>query len=125
MEQMPLYKFYSETEFVNLSEARKIGTEYFEYTEKHTFHKSEGVTYQTTDAVPSFSWNWLGSTRSFLTSILHPADKHATDHHKKEEYAFGFMLLFVPFRSIEDLKPGGGFYQIAFQKAHADVRITI
>ena len=66
---MPLYKFYSETEFVNLSEARKIGTEYFEYTEKHSFRKSEGVMYRTTDAVPSFQWNWLGLTRSFLTSI--------------------------------------------------------
>ena len=121
---MPLYKFYSETEFVNLSEARKIGPEYFEYTEKHTFHKSEGVTYRTTDAVPSFPWNWLGSTRSFLTSILHPADKDATDHHKKEEYAFRFMLLFVPFPLIEDLKPGGGFYQSSFQKAHEDGRIT-
>ena len=34
------------------------------------------------------------------------------------------MLLFVPFRPIEDLKPGGGFYQSAFQKAHEDGRIT-
>ena len=54
MEQMPLYKFYSETKFVNISEARKAGTEYFEYTEKHIFHKSEGVVYRTTDAVPTF-----------------------------------------------------------------------
>jgi hypothetical protein len=54
MEQMPIYKFYSETKFVNISEARKAGTGYFEYTEKHIFHKSKGVVYRITDAVPTF-----------------------------------------------------------------------
>jgi hypothetical protein len=34
------------------------------------------------------------------------------------------MLLFVPFRSREDLQPDGGFYQNALQKAHEDGRIT-
>jgi hypothetical protein len=52
------------------------------------------------------------------------ATKDATDHQKKEEYAFRFMLLFVPFRSREDLEPDGGFYQNALQKAHEDGRIT-
>ncbi len=80
--------------------------------------------YWITDAVPTFPWTWLGSTKSFLTSILHPANKDATDHQKKEEYAFRFMLLFVPFRSREDLQPDGGFYQNALQKAHEDGRIT-
>jgi hypothetical protein len=67
---------------------------------------------------------WLGSTKSFLTSILHPANKDVTDHQKKEEYAFRFMLLFVPFQSREDLQPDGGFYQNALQKAHEEGRIT-
>jgi hypothetical protein len=67
---------------------------------------------------------WLGSTKSFLTSVFHPANKDATDHQKKEEYAFRFMLLFVPFRSREDLQPDGGFYQNALRKAHEDGRIT-
>jgi hypothetical protein len=80
--------------------------------------------YRTTDAVPSFSWTWLGLTKSFFTSILHPANKDATDHQKKEECSFRFMLLFVPFRSREDLQPDGGFYQNALQKAHEDGRIT-
>jgi hypothetical protein len=110
MEQMPIYKFYSETKFVNISEARKAGMGYFEYTEKHIFHKSEGVVYRITDAVPTFPWTWLGSAKSFLTSILHPANK--------------VMLLFVPFRWREDLQPDGGFYQNALQKAHEDARIT-
>jgi hypothetical protein len=59
-----------------------------------------------------------------LNSILHPANKSATDQQKKEEYAFRFMLLFVPFRSREELQPDGGFYQNALQKAHEDGRIT-
>jgi hypothetical protein len=80
--------------------------------------------YRTTDTVPTFSWTWLGSTKSFLNSILHPANKDATDHQKKEEYSFRFMLLFVPFQSREDLQPDGGFYQNALQKAHEDGRIT-
>jgi hypothetical protein len=67
---------------------------------------------------------FLGSTKSFLTSILHPANKDASDHQKKEEYAFRFMLLFVPFRSREDLQPDGEFYQNDLQKAHEDGRIT-
>jgi hypothetical protein len=54
MEQMPIYKFYSETKFVNISEAGKAGTGYFEYTKKHISHKSEGVVYRITDAVPTF-----------------------------------------------------------------------
>jgi hypothetical protein len=124
MEQMPIYKFYSETKFVNISEARKTGTGYFEYTEKHIFQKSEGVVYRITYAVPTFPWTWLGPTKSFLTSILPPANKVATDHQKKEEYAFRFMLLFVPFQSREDLQQDGGFYQNALQKAHKDGRIT-
>jgi hypothetical protein len=86
---------------------------YFEYKEKHIFHKSKGVVYRITDAVTTFPWTWLGSTKSFFTSISHPANKDATDHQKKEEYAFRFMLLFVPFRSREDLQPDGGFYQNA------------
>jgi hypothetical protein len=124
MKQMPIYKFYSETKFVNISEAQKAGTGYFEYTEKRIFHKSEGVVYWITDAVPTFPWTWLGLTKSFFTSILHSANKDATDHQKKEEYAFRFMLLFVPFRLREDLQPDGGFYQNALQKAHEDRRLT-
>ena len=125
MEDMPLYKYYSDTKFIKMSQARKLGIEHFKYTEKHLFRQYEAVMFRKTPAVPSFPWNWLGSTKSFLTSLLHPTDKDATDHHKKEEYAFRFMLLFVPFRSVEDLKSDDGLYQNAFQRAHDDGRITL
>jgi hypothetical protein len=48
-------------------------------------------------AIPCFAWNWLGSTKSFLTSLLHPTDESASDHEQKQEYTFCFMLLFLPF----------------------------
>ncbi len=85
MEDMALYIFYCDIKFMNISEAMKLGIEFFEYTEQHMFRNLEGVVYRTTSAVPTFSWNWLSSSRCFLTSILHPVDKNASDHHKKEE----------------------------------------
>jgi len=124
MEHMSAHEFYSETEYINISQARKDGIEYFEYTEKHLFHATEAVIYRTkTKAVLRFPWNWLSSTRSFRTSILNPTNENAIDHSKKEEYAFRFMLLFVPFRSIEDMKTDG-CYQKAFQKAHKEDRVS-
>ena len=92
--------------------------------ENHLFHGTEAVIYRTkTKAVLRFPWNWLSSTRSFQTSILNPTDENASDHSRKEEYAFRFMILFVPFRSIEDMKMDG-FYQKAFQKAFKENRVS-
>jgi hypothetical protein len=69
------------------------------------------------------SWNWLSSTRSFFTSILHPIDKDSSDYDKKEEYAFRFLILFVPFRCKEDLETDD-CYQSVLQRAHAEGRIS-
>jgi hypothetical protein len=95
MEEMSLYAYYCETKFIKISEAKKLAIEYFECTEQHLFHRIEVVVYQTTAAVPVFSWNWIFSTRCFLTPILNTIDEDASDHHKKEEYPFRFLLLFV------------------------------
>jgi hypothetical protein len=124
MEEMSLYAYYCETKFIKISEAKKLAIEYFEYTEQHLFHRIEAVVYQTTTAaVPVFSWNWICFTRRFLTSILNTIDKDASDHHRKEEYAFRFLLLFVPFRSKEDLETDE-CYQGALQRAHRKGRIS-
>jgi hypothetical protein len=123
MENMGLYFFCEQTEFIKISKAKKENTEYFEYTEKHLFHASEGVVYRTIEAVPTFPWNWLGSTKSFLTSLLHPTDENASDHKGKQDYAFRFMILFLPFRSREDFETDG-CYQNAFQRACKEGRIT-
>jgi hypothetical protein len=54
---------------------------------------------------------------------LNTIDEDASDHHKKEEYAFRFLLLFVPFRSKEDLETDE-CYQGALQRAHQKGRIS-
>jgi hypothetical protein len=118
LEKMSLYTLYCETKYIKISEAKKIGIEYFEYTEQHLFRKIEAVAYRKTTAVRMFPRNWISSTRNFLTSILHTIDKDEPDHHTKEEYAFHrFLILFVPFRSREDLKTDD-CYQSAFQRAY-------
>jgi hypothetical protein len=83
----------------------------------------EAVVYQTVATVPVFLWNWICSIRCFLTLILNTIDQDASDHHKKEEYAFRFMLLFIPFRSKEDLETDE-CYQSALQRAHQKGRIS-
>ena len=75
------------------------------------------------EAVPNFPWNWLGSTKSLVNSILDPTNKRAIDHKKKQEYACRFMILFVPFRTKKDLQMDG-CYQKGFQKAHKEGQIT-
>jgi hypothetical protein len=123
MEHLGVYFFYEETEFVNIKKAESESSEYFEYTEMHLFRASEGVAYRKRKSVPTFAWNWLRSTKAFSHSILHPSDENASDHQAKEEYAFRFMLLFLPFRSIADFETDG-CYQDVLQRAYKEGRIT-
>jgi len=120
MEKLPTYLYYSETEFILIS---KANNDYYEYTEDHLFRKTEAVIYRKRKAIPIFPWNYLSSTSSFVGSILDPIDKNATDHEKKEEYAFRFMLLFMPFRTREDIQVDGS-YQKALQIAHQEKKIS-
>jgi hypothetical protein len=123
MEEMSLYAYYCETKYIKISEAKKLEIEYFEYTEQHLFHRIEAVVYRTTTAVPTFTWNWICSTRCFFTSILNTFDEDASDHHKKEDYAIRFLILFVPFRCREDLETDE-CYQGALQRAYQMGRIS-
>ena len=120
MEKLPTYLYYSETEFILIS---KANNDYYEYTEDHLFRKTEAVIYRKRKAIPIFPWNYLSSTSSFVGFILDPIDKNATDHEKKEEYAFRFMLLFMPFRTREDIQVDGS-YQKALQIAHQEKKIS-
>ena len=87
------------------------------------FCANEALIYQMTEVVPSFPWNWLGLTKSFLTWVLDPTDKNAIDHKNNQEYACHFMILFFSFRSKEDLQTDG-CYQKGFEKVHIGGRIT-
>jgi hypothetical protein len=123
MEDMYSYKYYSKTEFMNKKQAEKMNIQYFLYTKKHISRETEVVIMRKTDAVPSFPWNWLCSTKSFLTTLLQPIDENSFDHRKKQEYCCRFMILFIPFRTREDLQVDG-CYQKGFQKAHKAGKIT-
>ena len=124
MEHMSVYEFYSETEFVQMSEIRKTKIEYFEYTEDHIYRDIEAVIYrQKSDAVPSFPWSFLCSTKPFESSLRSSISPGSADYTKKEEYAYNFMLLFLPFRSSEDLE-NDGCYQETFQKALHEGKFT-
>jgi hypothetical protein len=123
LNDMYTYKYYSETEYMNMKEAKKLNLVYFLYSEKHIFRDTEVVIKRKTHAVPSFPWNWLCSTKSFITTLLQPIDKNAFDYRKKQEYCCRFMILFVPFRTKEDLQVDG-CYQKGFQKAHENGKFT-
>ena len=87
------------------------------------FHQIEAVVYRTTTAVPTFTWNWICSTRCFFTTILNTIDEDASDHHKKEDYAIRFLILFLPFRCREDLETDE-CYQGSLQRAYQMGRIS-
>jgi hypothetical protein len=123
MEETSLYAYYCETKFIKISEGKMLAIEYFEYTEQHLFQRIEAVVYRPTATVPTFSWNWICSTRCFLMLILNIIDEDASDYHKKEDYAFRFLILFVPFRSREDLETDE-CYQGALQRAYQKGRIS-
>ena len=56
-----------------------------------------------------FPWNWIGSTKTFATSIFHPVPIANCDYKMREEYPFKFMLLFLPFRNHLDLLQDGSY----------------
>jgi hypothetical protein len=114
---MYTYEYYSRTEYMNMKQAQKLNIAYFLYTKKHVCRDTEVVIMRKNEAVPSFPWNWLCSTRSFLTDLLKPIDVNSFDHRKKQEYCCRFMILFIPFRTKEDLQVDG-CYQKGFQAAH-------
>jgi hypothetical protein len=91
---------------IKILEAKKLAMEYFEYREHHLFHQIQAVVYPTTAAVQFVlvELDWICFTCCIFKLILNTIDKDAPDHHKKEEYAFCFLILFVPFRSREDLE---------------------
>ena len=118
MEHYCLYELYQKVYFTSLNDAEKLKVEYFEFLGDHPMSSVDVAIYRTHDCVPVFPWNWLGSTKNFSTSILHPVNEADPDYHKREEYAKRFMILFLPFRTDNDLKIDGS-YQKALQTAHS------
>jgi hypothetical protein len=112
-----LYHYFSEVQ----SMPRKLGKkqEYFEFLESHPLHEPNVVCYRMRSCVPVFCWNWIGSTETFTSSLLNPIDRQSSDFKDKEEYAYRFMLLFMPFRDFGDFQIDGCF-QLKWQQTHKE-----
>ena len=127
MEHSAMYKYYMETEFTSLKAAEKTDTQCFEFTEDHPFHNTDAVIYRMQkgkqDCVPVFSWTFIGSTKGFERSMLQEVTLTDPQYKKKEEYAQRFMIVFLPFRTKEDLMENGS-YQCAFQTAYREGRFS-
>lgn len=121
MEHMCLYVFFQTIYFLPRSLAKEI--ESFDFLEEHPCSSIEVAAYRDTSCVPVFPWTFLESTSCFETSILDTVNEMHPDYSAKEEYAKKFMILFLPFRSADDLKVGGS-YQKALQAALRDGRIS-
>ena len=111
------YRFFSETRSTSLSMAKKEELEYFQFSAEHPLHTTDVLVYRTKPCVPVVSWNWLGSTSGFSTSIRATVSATHAEYKAREEYAFRFMILFLPFRNMNDLKTDGS-HQIAFAMNH-------
>ena len=103
MEKLCMYEYFRDIEFVPKSAVRTTGQEYFEFTEEHPLSQHTVAVYRTKLAVPVFPWNWLGSTKSFASPMYIISQKEDVDFQEKEAYAYQFMILFLPFRTNDDL----------------------
>jgi hypothetical protein len=110
MESFCMYDFYSKLKIYKKQEAKKQEIEYFEFpkTDNRCF-RDHCLVYRETPAVPVFPWTFLKSTKSFTSPLNSQVDEFSPDYHMKEEYAIKFMILFYPFRKIEDLKLDNSF----------------
>jgi hypothetical protein len=119
MEAMCSYEFFRDVEFLSRTQAEKSGRESFEFPGDHPCKENMVVVYRERECVPVFSWRWLGSTADFASTMNESTQKGDQDYAAKEEYAYKFMLLFLPFRIDENLRMDGSYlrrWQIAYER---------
>ena len=113
LDHLSAYEFYSQLESVN---REKNQEESFEFQSEHPLSSSKVMRYRKSPCIPVFSWNWIGSTRQFSTSLLDPVDPNHHDFSAKELYAKRFMILFMPFNPGNSITIDGS-YQKSLQDA--------
>lgn len=118
LEHMNMHQLCRMTKAMRKYEASKLGIpehEQYAFTEEHPFMESYCIIYRLKDCVPSFPWNWLGSTAEFeipLTVSVEPTHKTFA---AREEYCRRILMLFVPFRALRDLQhERTSTFQLAF-----------
>ena len=114
-----LYQFFQDMKFISYTQAQQQDIDEYEcypFTENHPCHSINLAVCRKRKCIPVFPWQWLGSTKNFTTSLKHPVSDIDPDYQIKEEYSYKFMLLFLPFRSNQDLLLRGS-YQLRWQEA--------
>jgi hypothetical protein len=115
LEHLNMLQFCQKMETIWTSEAEKRGCEFFAFTENHAFRESHCIVYRTKTCVASFPWNWLGSTAEFEFSLTIPVASTHKDYSSREDYCRKFLMLFVPFRNLHDLKKNFNTFQEGFR----------
>lgn len=118
MENMCSYEFFQKMEFVSRTAAKREGGESFDFPEDHPCQESMVVVYRKRECVPVFPWHWLGSTAAFASTMCEESQDQEKDYAAKEEYAYKFMLLFLPFRIDADLRHKESYlrrWQLAYE----------
>ena len=119
MEGMCSYEFFQTVEIVSRTQASKITDEPFEMQDEHPCQAIMVAVYRKRECVPVFPWRWLGSTAGFSTPMNESTQEGDVDYPGKEEYAYKFMLLFLPFRTDADLRVNESYlrrWQLAYNQ---------
>ena len=120
LEPFCYYQFISETNVISRGEATKSQQEYFEFLEDHPLQAAMVVVYRQRPCIPIFAWNWLGSTKKFEKPMTEIANNANIDYDQKEEYAYKFMILFLPIRHHSDLMIDGSYQEGWLHAFHND-----
>jgi hypothetical protein len=111
----------------SLAKAERDKIQCFEFTTDHPFHEFDAVNYRIQNkrqnCVPVFSWTFIGSTKGFERSMMEEVLLTDPQYRQKEEYAKRFMIVFLPFRTNEDLMENNS-YQRKFQTAYKESRFA-
>lgn len=120
LQNTSFYQFFRDMKLMTYTKAREEGIddcECYPFMEEHPCHSIQIAVCRKRKCVPVFPWQWLGPTKNFTTSLSQPYTKTDPDYQSKEEYTYKFMLLFLPFRSNQDLMLNGS-YQLKWQEAY-------
>ena len=116
LETMSLLNFFQQVKSMRNAETKKQGIEEtFEFDEAHPFKNAYSIVYREKECVAIFPWNWIGSTSEFQDSLIKNIHHSHKEYAKREEYCRRFLMLFIPFRSLNDLLDNRSSYQEAFQ----------
>ena len=113
---MCFYNFTRDIEVVSIQKSDNKA-ELFFFRDEHPQATQFACKYRARPVIPVFPWTWFPSTRSFETTILTPPNENEKDYLDKELYSRRFLILFYPFRTIDNLKLDGSFVK-KFQRAY-------